>query len=263
MNTEVLLNSIIQTIFLPPGMCFTLIILGIITIKHFYTMGKSLIILGLSLLFILSLPLTAQMLNLLLEQEKPLTLKELKKSKAKAIVVLGAGRYKNALEYKNRIDSISKNALSRLNYAVYLYKHSKIPLLLSGGSPGGRVQPESAIMQTTLKESFNLKAKWLDSSSANTWYNAKFSAQILATENIKDIILVTHADHMPRARMAYEYFGLNVTAAPLGFKARNKEDDDYTILDILPTAEAMSRSSSAIHEFIGYAWYTLRYKGLS
>lgn len=263
MNTEVLINGIIQTFFLPPGINFALIIIGLILIRRFYATGKSLIIIGFILLFILSLPVASIGLMRILEQDKPLTLKELKKSKAKAIIVLGAGRYSNAIEYQNQTDAISSNALTRLKYAVYLHKKSNIPLLLSGGSTHGELVSEASIMQTTLENYFNLKAKWLDSNSVNTWYNAEYSAKILATENIKDVILVTHALHMPRAKMAFESFGLNVTAAPLEFSAINKRFEDYTVLHMLPSSEAIRKSGAAMHEFIGYLWYLIRYKGIS
>ena len=260
MNIEIFINNIIETIFLPPGMSIAMIATGLIIIKRFYASGKILLILGFSLLCILSLPVTAIQLNLLLEQDKVLTLSDLKKSKAQAIVVLGAGRYKNALEYEKQTDAISSNALTRLSYAAYLHKNSRIPLLLSGGSPGGELQSEASTMQRALKDIFQLQAKWLDKSSTNTWTSAKLSAEVLKKNNIKDIILVTHADHMPRSRMSFESFGLNVTAAPLGFKARNFREQGYTILHFLPSAHGISNSSSAIHEFIGYAWYLIRYK---
>lgn len=263
MDIEILINQIVQTLFLPPGISFAMMFLGLIVIRRFYATGKILLIVGFSLLIILSLPITAQGLNLILEQDDVLTIKELKKSKAAAIVVLGAGRYKNALEYPELQDSISNNALERLRYAVYLHRKSNLPLLVSGGNPGGDLQSEASIMQMALKDIFHLKAKWLDSSSSNTWNNAKFSAEILVQHGIKNIVLVTHADHMSRARMSFENFGLKITAAPLGFKARNRSSDSYTIRDFLPSAHAMSLCSSAMHEFVGYVWYLIRYKWLT
>lgn len=259
MDIEVLINNIVQTIFLPPGISIVMMLMGLLIIQRFYATGKILLITGFILLITLSLPITAQGLNALLETDPALSSEKLKTSKAKAIVVLGAGRYKNALEYPEKKDSVSKNALERLRYAAYLHKKSGLPILVSGGSPNGRMQSEASIMQDALKNILRVKTKWLDTESSNTWNNVKFSAKILQKNNIKNIILVTHAYHIPRARLAFEYFGFNITAAPLGFKARNHRDIPYTILDFLPSAHAMSSSSSAIHEFIGYAWYVIRY----
>jgi len=263
MDIEILLNNVIQTILLPPGMSIAMMLAGLVIIQRFYATGKILLISGFSLLVILSLPVTAQGLNALLETDAVLNTKTLKASNAKAIIVLGAGRYKNAVEYPEKRDSISTSALERLRYGVYLHKKSSLPILLSGGSPHGEMQSEASIMQDALKNIFQLKAKWLDVNSSNTWNNARFSAQILQKDNIKNIILVTHAYHIPRARLAFEHFGFKVTAAPLGFKAKNRVDTSYTILDFLPSAHAMSGSSSAIHEFIGYAWYLIRYVWLA
>lgn len=259
MDIEVLINNMMQTILLPPGINIAMMLVGLLVIQRFYATGNILLISGFSLLIILSLPITAQGLNALLETDAALNIKTLKTSKAKAIVVLGAGRYKNALEYPEKKDSISANALERLRYAVYLHKKTGLPILVSGGSPHGRMQSEASIMQDALKNIFQLKAKWLDVNSSNTWNNARFSAKILQKENIKDIVLVTHAYHIPRARLAFEHFNFKITAAPLGFKAKNRSDIPYTALDFLPSAHAMSSSSSALHEFIGYAWYVVRY----
>lgn len=262
MDIELLINQTLQTLFLPPGISFAMMLLGLIVIRRFYVSGKILIIIGFFLLFILSLPITAQGLNSILEQDQVLTISEIKKNKAKAIIVLGASRYKNSIEYPEHQDSISNNALERLRYAAYLHKKTNIPLLVSGGNTGGEIQSEASIMRDALKNIFHLNAKWIESKSFNTWNNAKYSAEILTPLGIKNIILVTHADHMLRARMSFEYFGLKITAAPLGFKARNRNGEGYRIQDFLPSAHAMSLSSSAMHEFVGYVWYLIRYKWL-
>jgi len=263
MDIEILINQTLQTLFLPPGLSFAMMIIGLFIIRYFYATGKILIILGFASMIILSLPITAQGLNLTLEREDVLTFKQLKKSNAGAIVVLGASRYKNSIEYPDKKDSISKNALERLRYGVFLHKKSGIPLLISGGSTNGEIISEASISQTTLKELFHLKAKWLESKSINTWNNAKNSYEILNKQGIKNIILVSHADHLLRARMSFEHFGFNVTAAPLGFKAKNRGDIAYTIRDFLPSAHAMNLCSSAMHEYVGYLWYLLRYKWMS
>ncbi len=263
MDIEVLLNNIIQTALLPPGISIFMMLFGLIIIQRFYTSGKVLLIGGFSLLIILSLPVTAFGLNSILEQNKPLTLKELENSHAKAIVVLGAGRYVNALEYENEKDSASRYVLERLRYAAYLQKHSGLPILVSGGSPFGGMQSEAKIMQTVLQNTFNTKAKWLDTKSSNTWNNARYSAEILKQQGIKKIILVTHAGHMSRSLMSFKHFGLQPVAAPHGFKTSSRAETGFIILDFLPSASAMNSASQAMHELIGYLWYTIRYKWLA
>ena len=261
MDIEIFINNLVQKLFLPPGMNMALMLAGLILIRRFYVTGKIFIILGFISLIIFSLPITAQGLNLILEQNEVLTPDKLKKTKAGAIIVLGAGRYSNALEYPDT-DSISKNALERLRYGVYLHKKSNIPLLVTGGNPHGELISEASIMQKALNDIFQLKAKWIEPKSSNTWNNARYSFELLKKHNIKNIILVTHADHMPRSVMAFEHFGFEVTTAPLGFKAKNK-GDGYTIMHFLPSAYAMNQCNAAMHEFIGYLWYLLRYKGFN
>lgn len=263
MDIEILLNNIIQTAFLPPGISIFMMLFGLLIIQRLYTTGKILLVTGFSLLIILSLPITALGLNSFLENDKALTLQEIKNSQAKAIVILGAGRYVNALEYEKEKDSASRYVLERLRYAVYLQKHSGLPILVSGGSPFGGMQSEAALMQTVLQNTFNTKAKWLDSKSSNTWNNARYSAEILKKQGIKKVLLVTHATHMARSLMSFKHFGLEPIAAPLGFKTSRAAESGFIVLDFLPSAGAMNSTSQAMHELIGYLWYTIRYKWLA
>ena len=91
MDIEILTNQIVQTFFLPPGLSFTLMLLGLFLIRYFYATGKILLILGFISMIVLSLPITAQGLNLTLEREEVLTLEQLKKSKAGAIAQANGG----------------------------------------------------------------------------------------------------------------------------------------------------------------------------
>jgi len=56
----------------------------------------------------------------------------------------------------------------------------------------------------------------LENDSENTAENAFYSAEILREKNIKTIILVTSAMHMPRSVALFEAQGLNVIPAPTG-----------------------------------------------
>jgi len=66
---------------------------------------------------------------------------------------------------------------------------------------------------------------------------------------------VTDAMHMYRARMIFEQQGINVVAAPTMFFARN----ELRLSDLLPGVEGMRRTNYAIYEWLGIAWYYIRY----
>jgi uncharacterized SAM-binding protein YcdF (DUF218 family) len=69
-------------------------------------------------------------------------------------------------------------------------------------------------------------------------------------------LLVTHASHMRRARMAFEHAGLQVVPAPMGFTTRGAGNP---VAGAFPSAHGMWMTRTAWHEVIGLAWYRLRF----
>ena len=168
-----------------------------------------------------------------------------------AIVVLGGGTYFRAPEYGG--DTVSSHTLVRLRYAARLHRALGTPVLVTGGSPeGGRV-PEAEIMKDTLQRDFNVPTRWVEKDSLSTLENARMSRDQLKS-TVQQVYLVTHAWHMPRARLAFEHAGFYVIPAPTAYSTRL----DLTVLDFVPDARALSNSSIFLREIAGYVWYRLR-----
>ena len=105
-------------------------------------------------------------------------------------------------------------------------------------------------------DSFNVNVSWKEEQSLNTAENAYYSAKLLKQNDINSIFLVTHAWHMRRSVMVFENQGLNVTAAPTIFVSR---DDDFSLMDYLPSAGALYQTRLALHEYLGMVWYKMKY----
>ena len=84
--------------------------------------------------------------------------------------------------------------------------------------------------------------------------NAVESANILKPAGIERVLLVTHAWHIPRARLAFEHAGLQVIPAPTGFVTPDLPEPE----DFLPRPSALLNSYYFFHEVIGYAAYVVR-----
>ena len=257
---------IAEALITPPGIIVLLLFLTFLTYLWRHWIGTAMLVLSTSILVAMSLPLTAQQLmNGLQNFSKPPELvplaekgpqaslyapKNSLKDPPEAIVVLGNGHYTEAPEYDLE-DTVSAQGLERLRYAAVLQRKTGLPILVSGGAPGGEATAEAEHMQAVLSEDFHAKVKWVERESRTTVENARFSQALLAPAKVRHIYLVTHAWHMRRAARAFESVGIKVTPAPTGFHTLGRAvrlSGAY-----LPSAQGMYFTSLALHERLGLA----------
>ena len=243
------LNSLLsQAVLLPTGLLILLLI-GCLLMGRFRRSGLSLIIIGTSLLAILSMPATSHRLIRMLEVYPPVSSLDL--ATAQAIVVLGGGIAHQQPEYA--ADATNGMTLERIRYAAYLYHTHDLPVLVTGGSPSSG-EAEGWVMKRELESLFDTPVRWLEVKSNNTAENATFSRDILQAEGVNIIALVTHAWHMPRAKRDFERAGFTVIPAPTVFY----KVDVKGVMNFIPQADYLSLSNTALREWIGMAWYRIR-----
>ena len=170
--------------------------------------------------------------------------------RAKAIVLLAAGRYQHSAELHG--PDLDARSLERLRHAVVLHRQTGLPLLATGGS----VEPGEPSLATLIKNAageFSVQIKWLEDQASTTRENALFSHRILANEGINTILLVTHGAHMPRARRAFERAGFEVILAATGLHHHT----NLTVGSFLPTPSGLADSEFFFHEVIGLVWYEI------
>ncbi|MGH8664442.1 MAG: YdcF family protein, partial [Burkholderiales bacterium] len=111
-------------------------------------------------------------------------------------------------------------------------------------------------MRAVLVDEMNVPVRWTEERSVDTFTNAVESYRILAPLGITTVYLVTHAWHMPRARLAFAHAGFTVIPAPTAFS--QTEPIDPSLLDFLPRASALMNSYYFWHEVLGYLAYSVR-----
>lgn len=243
--------NIISTFLLPPLNVIALVAVGLLLLRRHPKFGVSLIAGGTALLAILALPIVGEgLLRSLEDRTQALTGRI---PDAQAIVVLAAGRRYDAPEFGG--DTVSSLELERLRYAALLQKRSGLPLAITGGNPEQRSLAESILMAHMLQTELNVQPQWVEARSENTDENASQTFRILASHGIKRILLVTHAWHMPRSELAFRRAGFTVIPAPTGYTGRSPNP----ILRWMPNASALLKSSFGMHEWIGLAWYRLKW----
>lgn len=150
-----------------------------------------------------------------------------------AIVVLGGGLTNNR---QNDI-VINQYTQSRLQTAEQQYQHLELPIVVSG--------KESPWMRRWLQQQ-NIWWVIAEKNSFNTCENAKFTAQ---TINVRDVILVTDAYHMNRAR---RQFALNGIATLPNIAPLPQPADWYSLADNL------KHSRRATYELLAFGRDVLR-----
>ena len=246
-------------LLLPPGVIIIVALLGFLIQIRWQLVGNLVVALSLTSLLILSLPLTGHELMQGIESRfPPLRLPATAEAGTApgAIVILGGGRYTHAAEFGEG-DSVNRWTLERLRYGAYLHRLTGLPILVSGGTPFREQVPEAKLMQLSLKNDFQVEARWVEDKSANTYENARYSRAILAEAGIRRVYLVTHAAHMPRAVWSFENLGIDIVPAPTGFTTLNKEERET--LGYYPSAYGLQLSSGALRERLGLMWYKRKY----
>lgn len=252
-NWNFIINNTVGALLLPPLNLILLCALGMLLRKRWPKCGRTLSAGALLILTILSTRAGAMLLVRPLEQlSTPLV--SARNTGAQAIVVLAGGRVQAAREYGGH-DIPSAITLVRMRYAAKLHRETGLPVLVTGGTPGGADTSEAALMARSLREDFAVPVKWIEQGSDNTAQNAQFSARMLQAAGVQRILLVTDAMHMPRSQRIFVRSGLDVVPAPTQFLGRER----FAALDLVPGAGGLHNASYAMHEWIGLCWYRLRY----
>ena len=243
------LHKILPLIASPLFLVFFLIILGT------FLRSKKISLFGLLILFFCSLPIISR--NSIAYLEKDYTLQEASTmNEADAIVVLSGmvNPIKTGDAYKYEFGG----GVDRILSGMDLFKNDKAPLLILTrgklpwqlGVPEGEYLKEFAIKFGIPEENI-----LLTDNVQNTDEEAKSVKRLLNT-NDTEVILVTSAFHMPRAKKVFEAAGINTIPFPVDF--HNKERK-LTFIDFIPSAGSFSASSRFVKEIIGRTYYKLKY----
>lgn len=238
------------TLALPPTGLVVLIVIGLLMRGGWRRAGRRLTWASLIMLILFGMPILSHSLLLALESGLPMTPPV--DHPPQAIIVLGA----EVIRAHNEKLGIRAGLLTldRLRTAAALHRRTGLPILVTGGTTQPNTPPVGLVMEESLTDDFQTPPRWVELKSADTWQNARFSADILRAEGITSVYVVTHSWHMRRAILAFQGVGLTVTAFPTSL------DDPLgpALYDFLPRTSGWQTGYYAIHEWIGYAWYKLR-----
>lgn len=170
-----------------------------------------------------------------------------------AVVVLGGGRRPFAPEYG--VADLEPASHERLRYGIWLARRLGAPLGFSGGvgwEAGGR-QAGSAVSEAEVaariaRQEHDFPLRWVEPDSRDTRENAILATAQLRRAQVRTVVLVTHAWHMPRALHQFRQAadGLEVVPAPMGAILLTHR----TVPDWLPSGEGMQESRRVLREML-------------
>jgi uncharacterized SAM-binding protein YcdF (DUF218 family) len=234
-----ILKTLLRSLILPPAGPLLLSMLGALLVKRRPIIARACLILGLGSLWLLSTPVLSDALTGLAERYPALDLTSA--TGAEAIVILGSGgQITRAPEYGG--PSAQPLLLDTLSYGAYAARKTGLPILISGAPI------EAAAMSATLLRNFDLTPRWVDNKSGDTFENAHNSAELLSAGGIRRVILITRATHLWRAAHEFTAAGIDVVPAPVGILSQRGHG---SIVQYVPDADALRRSSAALYELLG------------
>jgi uncharacterized SAM-binding protein YcdF (DUF218 family) len=250
---DLYLSKLIPLFIYPLGFALVLSILAAGILGMSPRLARVFLFVAVIVLWGASTPFIADYLGLTLERQYPPVSVE-ETPTADAIVVLGGAV---AGVEPPRITVDMSDAADRVLHTARLFRAGKAPvILMSGGAIPwlGSEIPEAESIQTLLEEWGVPSASIIaESGSRNTYENAVLTKRILEQRGLQRVLLVTSALHMPRALATFKSAGIDAVPATTDFTATYK--DHHTVIDFLPDAEALSRTTAAFKEYVGYAYY--------
>ena len=220
-----------------------------------YLKSKKISFFGLLILIFCSLPIISNKLIFFLE--KDYSRKEISNvSKADAIVVLSG--MVSTIKTNGKISYEFNNAVDRILSGIDLFKEDKASFLIltNGKMPWSLGIPEGEYLKKfSVKFGIPEDRILLTDNVQNTDQEAE-SVKKLLKINKDNIILVTSAFHMARAKKIFEARNIKVTPFAVDFKNSAKK---ITIMDFIPTSNSFSETSFFVREIIGRLYYNLKY----
>lgn len=250
-----IVTKIVAALLLPPGGIIVLLFTGLVLYRRQAKAAAAVIGVATIALYALSVGPVSSRLMAPLERTAVLSDTDSRLADRQAIVVLGGGRRRHAPEYGG--ETVGARTLERLRYAARLHRRLSLSLVVTGGVVSGPGLPEAELMARTLRDDFAVPVRWIEARSRNTQENAAYTRALLVADDVLRIVLVSHAVHLPRAERMFKEQGFDVLPAPTAFHTGTGEPS--TVLDWIPSSDALSQSWYASHEHLGRLWYWLRF----
>lgn len=248
-HSMLFLNKLLPIFVLPIGL--VLLLLGFALIRRKWWP----VISALVVLYVSSIPCTGSALLHWLESRfPPVPIAQVEK--ADAIVALGGIFGPPVAE--GYLPNISESG-ERLEAGIVLWQQHKADWLVFTGARipwQGRLEVEGEMSKrAAIARGVTAEQIVLTREVGNTADEAQAVAALMKERGWKKIILVTSGWHMPRAARLFRKAGVAFTPFPVDY--RTDPHWHLTLLDFLPSTDALTHTEMVLRECYGIAFYAV------
>lgn len=253
-------KKVIQAFLLPPGVFVLTLLIVLVNLRNVRGLVKTKWLLALTLIIIYSLSIkpVANFLLKPLEYAQPFP----QALSGEVIVLLGGGSVSETPDFAGK-GALGLAPSARVLTAVRAQRQLGAFLLVTSGSALGEKSAECAVTKRwAIELGVPANKIVIDNTAKDTDDNAVNAIEICRDNGWKSIILVTSANHMPRAERLFKdamkalAYDVKITCLPAGYLSSSHYEFHWS--DMLPTS--MDGSIAALHEYTGLAAGALGWK---
>ncbi len=139
--------------------------------------------------------------------------------------------------------------IRRIMHAMELVKKGiALKLMLTGGAKGNAFNEARVMKDFVVSRGLSDDMVIMENQASSTFESAQYCSHIIQEKGLKNILLVTDRYHLPRAKLAFWFFGVPVTGSPPGANGSNNS--------------LYHNSYYVFREMFAVIWYLLKFSVL-
>ncbi len=202
-----------------------------------------------------STPLISNELMIWIERDhQPLAINSLKK--ADGIIVL-SGMTTKVRSLQNSLRDFN-GSVDRIFATIKLYKSNIAPkIIIASGYPATKQSDTEGYLLSMIAQSQGVPSRSIKllTPARNTEEEA-IAVKAMGVQGSNHFYLVTSAFHMNRAINIFEHYGISVKPFAADFR---QENNSISLLNFIPQASALTKTSIVVRELIGRSYYKLKF----
>jgi uncharacterized SAM-binding protein YcdF (DUF218 family) len=246
-----LLKKIFSALIMPLSIVMILLFLALIFHRSKAQFSFKCLVSATLLLFISAFPPFANWVMAPIESQYPSYTSSVKP--VDYIIVLGCAHINDMdLPATSQLQICS---LQRLVEAIRIYRLHPEAIIITSGRAGAQKMSNAQVVKQAAV-SLGVPANKII--TENYPKDTEEEAQLIAPRVIgKNVVLVTNANHMPRAMKYFQQYGVTPIAAPSGYWVKGIENKK-TWLHYFPRTMKIKQTTTAWYESIGRLWQWLK-----